>query len=565
LEDSEIGKNLGGSMSLIQNFRADERGTIAIMGAALIILVIGCAALGVDLGAIFADRRKTQSANDLAAIVAASNLNNATNAASATVVLNNYPASALVSVELGTFTANPAIAPQARFVTPAFGAPNAARVTLNTQTPLYFAQYLTGANQFTIKTSAVATSTALASFTIGSSLLSVNAGLVNAMLGGMLGTSFSLSAMNYQSLAGARIDAFDFMSALATRVNLTGTTYNTILTSNLKVSDVIAAALSAQQTDNGAGSATTALSTVSQAVTGLSTKIVPGSLIDLGPYDDLTAGQTPKTSFNVSALDLLSAIAEVANGTNQIATSVNLGLPGIASVSLVATIGERPVGTSWLEVGAQGASIHTAQTRILLSVQLLGSGSVPAVNLPVYVEVASGTATLNTIACGHPNISTSSVTLGVTPGIVHAWIGNVTTAALSNFTTEPNPPPATLVNLGAITVTGLANAGMGNTTPTNVSFSYSDIQSNVGHTVTSTNFTSSLTSSLLGNLALNVNVGPLGLPIPGLGSTVTGIIGGATGSVDQVIASVLATLGVAVGQATVWVSSIRCDGAVLVN
>ena len=40
---------------------------------------------------------------------------------------------------------------------------------------------------------------------------------------------------------------------------------------------------------------------------------------------------------------------------------------------------------------------------------------------------------------------------------------------------------------------------------------------------------------------------------------------GATSSVDQVIAQVLATLGVQVGQATVWVSSVRCDGAVLVN
>jgi uncharacterized membrane protein len=552
-------------LTLLRRFRADQRGNFAITGAVLMSLVVGCAALGVDLGSIFLDRRKTQSATDLAAIVAASNLGNATNAASATVVQNNYPASALVSVELGTYTPNPAIAPPARFVTPAVGTANAARVTLNTQTPLYFARYITGASQYTINTSATATSTALASFSIGSSLLSVNGGLVNAMLGGMLGTSLSLSVMDYQSLASARIDAFDFMSALATRVNLTGATYNTILTGNLKVSDMIAAALSAQQADNGASSATTALSSISQAVTGLSSTITPASLIDLGPYDDMTVGQTPKTSFSVSALDLLSAIAEVANGTHQIATSVNLGLPGIASVSLIATIGERPVGTSWLEVGSAGASVHTAQTRILLQVQLLGSGPVAAVNLPIYVEIASGTATLNAVTCGYPNISTSNVTLGVTPGIVNAWIGNVTPAQLSDFTTAPNPPPATLVNLGLVTVTGLANADMGNTTPTNVNFSYADIQSNVGQTVTTTNFTNSLTSSLLTSLSLNVNVAGLGIAIPGLGSTVAGLIGGATSSVDQVIAQVLATLGVQVGSATVWVSSIRCDGAVLVN
>ena len=123
-------------------------------------------------------------------------------------------------------------------------------------------------------------------------MLSVNGGLINAMLGGMLGTSLSLSVMDYQSLASARIDAFDFMGALATRANLIGVTYDSILTSNLKVSDIIAAAPSAQQTDNGASSATTALSTISQAVTSFSTKITPASLIDLGPYNDRTVGQT---------------------------------------------------------------------------------------------------------------------------------------------------------------------------------------------------------------------------------------------------------------------------------
>src|SRR6202000_1576992 len=165
--------------SHIKRFWADERGNFAIMGAGLMTLVIGCAALGVDLGSIFADRRRTQSTTDLAAIVAASNLTNATNAASATVVKNNYPASALVSVQLGTYTANPAISPQSRYVTPAVGTANAARVTLPTQTPLNFARYLTGTNKFTITTTATASSTALASFAIGSRLLSLNGGLIN--------------------------------------------------------------------------------------------------------------------------------------------------------------------------------------------------------------------------------------------------------------------------------------------------------------------------------------------------------------------------------------------------
>ncbi|MCC8942313.1 hypothetical protein H8A99_39380 [Bradyrhizobium sp. Arg68] len=556
---------MAGTVNLVRRFGADERGNFAMISAGLMTLVIGCAGLAVDLGSIFADRRKTQSTADLAAIVAAANLNNPTNAATATVTQNNYPASALVRVETGTYTANSAIAPQARFVTPAVGTPNAARVTLNTQTPLYFARYLTGSSTFSIRTTATATSTEMAAFQIGSRLLAVNGGVLNAMLGSMLGTTISLSVMDYNALISAKIDALDFLSALATRVSLTGVTYSDLLSSNIKVGDIMAAALTTQQITNGANAATTALSTVSQAVTGSSTKITPGSLVDLGPFANLTVGQKPKVGASVSVFDLVSTVAQIANGSHQIATSVNLGLPGIANVSVLATVGERPVGSSWIAVGTQGVSVHTAQTRLLVSVQVLGSGSVSTINLPIYVEVASGTATLNAVSCGHPNINTSQVTIGVTPGIIDAWIGNVTVADMTNFTHKPNPPPATLVNVLGATVSGLAHAGMGNTTPTNVNFSYSEIQSGTKKTVTTTNFLSSLTSSLLGDLSLTIGVGPLGLPIPGLGGLVTGILNGVTSPIDQVLASLLATLGVGLGQVDVTVMGIRCDGAVLVN
>ncbi len=549
----------------VRRFGIDERGNFAIMGAGLMTMFIGFAALGVDVGSIFADRRRTQSTADLAAIVAASNLTNATNAASATVTKNNFPASALVSVELGTYTANAAISAQARFVTPAVGVPNAVRVTLNTKTPLYFGKFLTGSDTFNIKASAVATSTAQASFAVGSRLLSLDGGVLNALLGGLLGTTLSLSVMDYQSLASAKIDAFSFLSAIATRVNLTAATYNSILNADINVSDIIAATLTAQQAANGASTATTALSTISQAVNGLTTKMKLGSLIEVGPYGGLSAGSKPQMGVSLSLLDLLTTTAQIANGTNQIDTGVNISLGGIASVWLKATIGERPQGSSWVAIGTKGIIVHTAQTRVLLQVQLLATANKAAVNLPVYVEVGSATATLDSVSCGRPDISKSNVALGVTPGIVDAWIGNVTMADMTNFTTKPNPPPVMLVDLGLITVTALAHAGMGNTTPTTVNFSYADITAQTKKTVTKTNFTSSLLSSLLGTLSLTIKLGPLALPIPGLDGLVTGLLSGVTGVLDQLLASVLGTLGTGLGQADVWVNGIRCDGAVLVS
>ena len=549
---------------LLRRFAYDQRGNIAIMSAGVMLLVVGCAALGIDVGTIFADRRKVQSAADLAAIVAASDLAHVTAAATAVVTKNNYASSSLVSVEPGVYSANAALTTSQRFVAAATPA-NAVRVTMQTQTPLYFGRVLTNASQFTINTTATATTTQLASFAIGSRLVSLNGGLLNALLGGMLDTTLSLSAMDYQSLIDAKIDAFDFMSALATKANLTGITYDSLLSSNVKVADVISAMVTAQTAANGLNAATTALANVSLAMAGITKTITPSSLISAGPYGSMIAGQKPKTGVSVSAFDMLSATGALANGTNQIAANVNLALPGIASVTLMATVGERPVGTSWVTVGSAGATVHTAQTRILLQVQLVGSGAVSVVNLPVYVEIAAGTATLNSVSCGYPNVNTSSVQLGVSPGIVDAWIGNVTAANMTNFSTAPNPPAVNIVNLGIIQVAGRAHATMANTSPTSVNFSYSDIQAQTKKTVNTTSYTSSLTSSLLNDLSLTVNLGPLGLPIPGIGPLVTSIISGATASIDTLLASVLQSLGVGLGQADVWVTGVRCDGAVLVN
>uniref|UniRef100_UPI0037D9DFBF TadG family pilus assembly protein n=1 Tax=Tardiphaga sp. TaxID=1926292 RepID=UPI0037D9DFBF len=381
-------------MNLLRRFAADQRGNIAFMSVGGMTLAICCAALGVDVGTIAADRRKTQSAADIAAIVAASNLTNATNAARSAVTNNNYPATALTSVELGTYTADSSIPVQSRFVTPAVGTANAARVTVQTSTPLYFSKFFTGSNAFTIKTQAIAANTQIGSFAIGSRLASLNGGLLNSVLGSLLGTTLSLSVMDYQALLNARIDAFDFLSALSTRIGLTAATYDNVLNANVKVGDILAAALSTQQATNGGSTATTALSTISQAATSSTAKLTPLSLIDAGPYADLKVGTKPKTGVSLSLFDLLQATAGIANGTNQVNTGVNINLPGIASVQLIVQIGERPQGSSWVAVGNKGVSVHTAQTRVLLQVKLIGTGAASVVNLPVYVEVGSGTATL---------------------------------------------------------------------------------------------------------------------------------------------------------------------------
>jgi tight adherence protein G len=423
-----------------------------------------------------------------------------------------------------------------------------------------------GRDTFNIQTVATASATAFATFEIGSTLVSVNGGLINQILGQMLGTFVSLSAMDYQSLISANIDMFSFMNALATRMNVTGVTYTSLLSGNAKVGTVINAMIDSEKAASGMSAAVSALSQVASALNGSMANVPLSALVNPGAYGAMTVGQTPSSTVSISTFNLLEAAAGLANGTNQVAASLNLGLPGIASISMLLAIGQPPVGTSWVTVGSVGASVYTAQTRLLLTVQLLGTGGIASVKVPIYVNLASGSATLNAVQCGNPSISNSSVTLGVTPGIVDSWIGNVTASDFSNLSTAPQPGPATLVSAAGISVTGLAHVAMNNMSPTPVTFSYSDIQAQTGKTVNTTSYTSSLVSQLLSSLSLNVSVGGLGLGLPSvLTQTVGNIISAQTAPLDQVLSSILATVGVSVGQATVWVTGVRCDGAVLVN
>jgi uncharacterized membrane protein len=559
---------------LKKTLASDERGAVAVLAGLSFVLMVGFAALAVDVGTFYFQKRDLQTFTDLAAIAAANSLTDPQQAATDQLTLNGYAAGALQSVETGLYTANSAIPAAERFQAQANGA-NAVLVTTQVTAPMYFGGALqalvSGAaskSGVTIGAQAIAMQQAEASFAIGTDLATLNGGIVNDVLGGLIGANLSLSAVSYQSLISTQIDLFSFSNALATRANLTGVTYNSLANSNVSVANVFGAMVDAAQASSPPkATAIAALASIASTQAGASGVMQLSSLINYGPFAQSPVGSQGLIGATVSAFDLLSAAAQVANGQHQVQTALSVNLPGVAAVSLMLSIGERPVGTSWATIGSAGASVYTAQVRLLLIVQLLGSGSIGTVTLPVYIAVASGTATLNAIQCSSSNLTASSVTLGVTPGIVDAWIGNVTAAQLSNFTSAPSPSAATLVNLAPIaTVTGLAHATIANTQATPVTFSYADILADTKQTVSTTDYTASLLSSLVGDLQLNVKVLGLGLGLPSnLTQSVASTAAGAVSPIDQILANVLGAAGVGLGNADTWVMGLNCSHSVLVN
>ncbi|HWK96304.1 MAG TPA: pilus assembly protein TadG-related protein [Pseudolabrys sp.] len=548
----------------LASFATDRRGAVAVTSAILLTTLIGFTALGVDVGSVYTDRRKAQGVVDLAALSAVSDLANADKAAGATIARNKI-ADAAYRLEYGTYSANLAVPPDKRFVPSDQASANAARVTLSSSTPLFFARILTGQDKFAVRTTATATQSSFAQFAIGSRLLKIDGGLLNAMLGSMLGTTLSLSVMDYDALLSMKLDAFGVVNALATRMQITAGTYDKVLNASVTSGDFFGAMVDTAKQQYGAlDRGVLALTAIWQRALGSSSKIKVISMIDLGPYATMSVGQKPKVSASLAAFDMVSAVAGLATGDNQAAFAVNAGIPGIASASLKVAIGERPQGTSWVAFGSTGATVHTAQTRILLNVQLVGVAPYAAVNVPIYIEIASGTATLSRLSCGFPDIAASRVTLDVTPGLIDAWIGNVSASQFINFSSAPNPGPAALVDVAGLKVTGKAHVSVSNMSPTPVTFTYSDIVAYRKQTVGTSSFSGSLLASLLGNTQLGVSVLGLGLGVPAITAGVSGLLVNAASPIDQLLSSVLQTLGVGLGQADVWVSNLRCDGAVLV-
>jgi len=556
----------------VHDLGTSRRGSVSILTAATLAVLLAFAAIAVDVSHLFYQRRIQQGANDLAVIAAASNLANSRSAAEANIRVNGLDAASLSRLELGVYTPTLVTAPENRFVVTTTGTQNAARVTMTRSVPSILATVFSvlgdRSNSFSsaaITTSATAALTGFTTFSIGSRLVSLDGGIANAVLGAMLGSSLSLTAMDYQAMAQTNVDLFRFSNALATRASLTGITYDQLAHSNVNVGNILAATADAVV----AGSdSTTAIAALTQIATAQSyvTLAAISPMINFGPYASMSVGSQAPITATMSALDIVSAIAQLANGTHQVQTALAVNLPGVLAANLSLTMGERPVGSALVQLGGPGASAHTAQTRMLLTLQIGVPGQAFTINLPLYVEIAQGTARFAALNCAPWSMQNASVTLGVTPGVVTGWIGDVTSAMMTDYTTSPNPSATTLVNIANLaTVTGRATASISNMAETSVAFTYADVQNKTKKTTATTDYTASLLASLIGNLQLSVNALGLGLGLPNnLTSTISQTLSGQATNIDQILSSLLAVLGLELGSADTWITGLSCGNAVLV-
>lgn len=574
--------------SLLPRFVKDRKGNIAISAGLTAPLFIGILALGVDYGYLTLQKRQLQQTADLAAISAAANAADAEKAVQKYFALNGMdlgvktaqgmltengiepfdPANEFAKsngyaeVVKGHYEPDASLPVEERFVENALPT-NAVKVNIVEKGQIFFASAFTSAPR--VSAAGTASSQKIAAFSVGSRLASLDEGILNSLLGGLLGTTVSLKVMDYQALLAADVKALHVVEALAVDLKLTAGTYKDVLKTEVTYGQFLNALT---KTTGLQPAVATILKTLEKTANKSNIKLKLEEIVNLGPFSEKLIGSGENLKVNASVFDLLNAAAVAGNGGNQLALNLNANLLGLASVKATLAIGEPPVETPSLAVGGQGTVVRTAQTRLAVSVVVDGLQAIAGlkVNIPLYVEVAHAEARLADIRCTGGGQGT--VDVEVVPGVAEIALGNVDTSAFANFGKDPRVTKAAIVDSALLAINGSAMINATNMTKTKLTFTQSDITQAKIKSVSTKDTVTTLVSSLLKNLNLDIRLLFLNLDLGGLAgiqSALANTLAVVTAPVDQLLYNVLLVLGVKIGEADVRVTDVRCQQPALVQ
>jgi uncharacterized membrane protein len=449
--------------------RGNERGAVLILAIPALVMAMAAAALGVDIGRIALDRREDQSVADMAALDAARAVgfilgttdqagydSAAQAAAAASVARNGF----VVGTDGRTVAAAVGVINSANnFVA---GGTSAVQVTVSS----YLANaFMPGGHTLTARAVALVGSPT-AAFSVGSTLASLDTSKsrLDPMLKTMLGASGSLSAVSYQGLAGANLSLGKLQTKLL-EAGLNVGTIDQLLTTDIKVRDLLQATASALTAD-GSNVAATEINDLLNATISSSATVKLGQLISVAAPGDASSLDA---TFNI--YQLVFGSAEAVNGTNFVSiplTGVNLG--SLGGVSLSAYV----ISPAQTAIGPVGTKAENTQIALRVNVDVPLGLSVAHVALTY--TTAEAHVTLASIGCGAtPSIgvtgNASAVTVGGTATTTGLVVGTMTIASSVGATPTTaltfNHPsefaPTTTKHLGgtnsgvslnAVTVTG---------------------------------------------------------------------------------------------------------------
>lgn len=536
----------------------DERGNMSILFALALSLAGAVGAISIDSAALFRESRMMQAAVDLAAITATRDPDNADSLARAVMRDAGFGGENL-AIEVGHYAANPAKTPETRFVKGS-GPVNAVRVTYRQAGTLFFGASLMDPPVI------AATGTAMVepevSFSIGSRLVSLHGGLANAVLGTLLGTTVNFSVADYAALADARIETIDFLDGLAESLGITAGTYDALLTH-----DVRAGPLAAALAKSVSGPARLPLETLSRAGAG---SLVPlEKLLSFGRYGRMSVNGGGKgLGAQISALEILSAAAALADGQRQVWLGLGGSIPRVAALSLDLTVGEPPAGGGWFGIGQSGTVVRTAQIRLRVDAQIAGNPTLQnaMIRLPLWLDLASSEARVVGATCPNRAEPHGTAQIAVLPGAATLALGKPSNAEMRNFAAPLPLVPVKILDATLLQVAASSHLSVAQTAAVPLAFNSTDIGLLRSKTARVTTPITSLAQNLVSGLNFDISILGLGLALPTVINTALKTAVAPLGPpLDAILNGVLTTLGLGIGEADVRVYGVRCATPVLVG
>ncbi|MET3216901.1 UNVERIFIED_ORG: putative membrane protein [Burkholderia territorii] len=584
-----------------------QRGAFSVM--AIIATLIAITTLGaIGVGNLFYQRRDVQRIADMAALAAVQRMDDVCSQPTATATSNaqsnglNASNGDTINIECGRWdtSVNPAPSYYAA-ATSGTTQLNAAKVVVTRQVPFFFV----GPPQ-TISAVSTARSTNIDTFSVGATLAALggvgcaggsaptsgNPGLVNGLVGALLGANLNLNIASYQALACTNVTVGDLVVAAGVG------TVDQLLALKLTLPQLIQLMVNAATKTTVANASLQASIATLQAILNAN---VPGTSIGLGGVGGLLnvalADTQAALNAQVDLLDLLMVGAEIA-ATGKPAVAVNvpsLNLGGLTGTQLQVQIISPPsigIGEGGIDpaTGTWRTKASTAAVGVYLNVYL-GTAQLPLlgallallnvnvdVNLPIYLQAGTGTATLNSTQCASTQAA-STVVITAQPGVANLCIGKPPLDSSGKISLSSNyncTSPAQIINSNVLGLAQLT-VSMSNISVQVQGASQSHTFSGVPGidanywTVNSNALGSALSSALTQLAAANitVNLGLFGanvLTVPGnfvstLLTFLTSLLGPLLSSLDAVLVPLLNLLGVQVGAATVHQISLNCGVA----
>ncbi|WP_447752683.1 pilus assembly protein TadG-related protein [Pseudomonas nicosulfuronedens] len=422
--------------------RERQRGAIGVMAAVTLLLALICLALVIDTGRLYYEKRKLQRVADMAALETAtqSGMCGTANADLAGLARSSASRNGFVpgtgdslGATLGTveFDDRYGGKDSARVFSAGGNMADSVQVQVMHQVPsslvLNVASVFSNVPaQTTLTAQAVARRTAMAGLSAGTELANLDSSqseLLNNLLNALLGSKLSLNALGYKGLANANVSLLELANNLrAVGVNVEAGSVESLLGAQADLAQLLGATVDAIDPSQVLGLDTSLLR--SQLTTGGINKasVTLGSILTVVAPDSV---RDQALQGQVNALDLITALAMLANKQHAVTLGTNINLGGLLGATVKLWIIEPPqIAFGYPGKNSNGqwrTQVHTAALRTSVEAAV-GIPGVLDVNLGLAVSVAQGTAALDTIECGGVG-QPVQVSVNALPGIAQLQLG----------------------------------------------------------------------------------------------------------------------------------------------